>query len=84
MAKKQDARDMLNQVLSIMAKDIDVIQEMEVIDGEIAGRLVKYSGALLSVVKDEDGQTSAENSRASKLTTEELAAKAQEFLRKKG
>lgn len=83
MAKKHDARELLNDVLSLIAEDIERIEEVSAqaqLDGELSSRLVKYSDALLKITKDADAQSDAEKARLANMSKEELEARAREYL----
>lgn len=84
MAKKQNPRELLEQVLNLMSKDIDEIEKMSgKLDGEVSASLVRYSDALLKIVKDADNQKEVEREKLSTMSTEELARKAKEYLERK-
>lgn len=85
MAKKQNPRELLNDVLRLIAKDVEEIETLSAagkLEGEVAATLVRYSDALLKIVKDSDGQEDAERQKLSNMSPEELKAKAKEALAK--
>lgn len=85
MAKKQNPRELLNQVLSLISHDIDEIEKQAnngKLEGEVAATLVRYSDALLKIVKDNDAQADAERDRLANMSTDELARKANQYLEK--
>jgi len=87
MAKKHDARDLLEDVLVLIAQDIGRIEEKaaeDQLDSEQSGRLVKYSDALLKITKDADGQRDAEQSRLSNMSKAELMERGRQALEKLG
>lgn len=85
MAKKPDPRELLNDVLVLIAQDVEEIQKLSTagkLDAEISSCLVRYSDALLKIVKDVDGQKDAEKNKLANMSTSELASKAREYLDK--
>jgi len=82
--KKQpaDPRELMQQALHLMAKDLDYIEEAgksRKLEADEALCLVRYSDSLLKFVKDEDEQEAQEKKRLAKMSTAELAAKAEEL-----
>ena len=85
MAKKQNPRELLNDVLNLISKDIDEIKKQSdsgKLESEVSATLVRYSDALLKIVKDSDAQEDAERSRLSSLSNAELKEKAAEYMRR--
>jgi len=85
MAKKTDARELLDEVLILIAADIDRINEKsneDQLDAEMSGRLVKYSDALLKITKDSDGQKEAEKSKLANMSNAELSERARQAMEK--
>jgi hypothetical protein len=83
MAKKQNPRELLNDVLNLISKDVEEIEKLSTagkLDGEVAATLVKYSDALLKMVKDNDGQEEAEKAKLANMSTDELAEKARHYM----
>lgn len=85
MAKKRDPREMLTQVLELIAKDIEEIDKASgtKLEPEYSNCLVKYSDALLKIVKDVDAQKDAERSKLANMSTEDLKQLAKQYLEKK-
>lgn len=78
----EDPREMLQQTLRLMAKDLDFIQDLgqdKKLEGDAALCLVRYGDYLLKCVKDEEEQEAAEKRKLSKMSTAELATKAEEL-----
>jgi hypothetical protein len=83
MAKKLDARELLNDVLNLIAEDIERIEQTSIeaqLDSELSARLVRYSDALLKITKDADTQQDAEKAKLANMSKEELEARAREYL----
>lgn len=76
---------MLNSVLKLINKDVKEIERLsykgKLPRGE-AITLVKYSEALLKIVKDIDNQEASEQQRMANMTDEELAEKAKQYMDK--
>lgn len=78
----EDPRELMNQALRLISKDLDYIEEAgsaRKLEADEALCLVRYSDALLKFVKDEEEQEVAEKRKLSKMSTAELAAKAEEL-----
>lgn len=85
MAKKINARELLNEVLVLISRDIEEIDKLSTqgkLEADVSASLVRYSDALLKITKDADTQDENEKSKLANLSTAELAAKAQQFLNK--
>jgi len=84
MAKKQNPRELMESVLELIAKDIAHIEKLspEKLSGEVSSCLVRYSDALLKIVKDHDTQRDEEKGKLSKMTNAELAKAAEELIKK--
>lgn len=83
MAKKQNPRELLNDVLNLIAKDVDEIQKLSSagkLDGEVSATLVRYSDALLKIVKDNDSQEEAERSKLANMDGDELIERARQYM----
>lgn len=79
--KKQleDPRILLDDIIYLIKKDIDHIRgmvELGKLDKDSSQDLARYSSAIMSIVKDSSNQEEIERKSVSKLTTEELKAKA--------
>lgn len=82
MAKKINPRELLEQVLGLIERDVEHIETMQgKLDGEVAATLVRYSDALLKITKDSDGQAEAERDKLANLSTAELKEKARRFIK---
>lgn len=82
MARKINPRDLLNDVLKLISKDVEEIEKLAAggkLEGEVASTLVKYSDALLKIVKDKDSRDDDEKRKLASMSTEELMKLAQEF-----
>lgn len=78
----EDPRELMNQALRLISKDLDFIEqagENRKLEADEALCLVRYSDSLLKFVKDEEEQDAAEKRKLSKMSTAELAAKAEEL-----
>lgn len=80
MAKKINPRELLEEVLQLIERDVEEISKLEGrLDGDVAATLVRYSDALLKITKDKDGQDDQEREKLANLTTAELKEKARRF-----
>lgn len=78
----QDPEKLLEKTLHLIAQDIRCIQaldENKQFDGEIAGRLVKYSDALLKQVKKAEDDDVDTRKKLAKMSTAELAQMAEDI-----
>lgn len=84
MAKKQNPRELMSAVLELIAKDIEQIEKVsnEKLSGEVSSCLVRYSDALLKIVKDHDSQKEDEQAKANRLSNEELLKAAEALVKK--
>jgi hypothetical protein len=85
MAKKHDPRELLEDVLALIAGDVAEIEKLSgsgKFDSEVSSCLVKYSDALLKIVKDTDGQKEAERNKLANMSPQELKERAQHYLDK--
>lgn len=85
MAKKQNPRELMDSVLSLIARDIEHIEKLapEKLSGEVSACLVRYSDALLKIVKDHDSQREDEKAKLSRMSNEELLKAAEALAKKK-
>lgn len=84
MGRNKPARTLLNDVVQIIARDIEEIEKNEgEVDADMAQRLVKYTDALLKVVKEEEDRLEDERAEVAKMSNEELAALAAKLSEKK-
>lgn len=82
---KIDPRDLMERSLQLIENELDFIKEKSKegkLDAEYTASLVKYSDAVLKYVKDGIVQEEEEKKKLSKMTTEELAALAEEMAKK--
>ncbi len=85
MAKKPDPRELLNDVLVLIAKDvveIEKLAEAGKLDSDVSSCLVRYSDALLKIVKDVDTQKEAEKNKLATMSPQELRERAERALGK--
>lgn len=85
MAKKVNARELLNDVLVLIAKDIEEIEKLSdagKLDSDASSCLTRYSDALLKIVKDADNQADAERQKLANMSNEELKSIARKFVEK--
>ena len=59
---------------------IERVATFQKLDHDTALDLTRYSGALLSIIKDTDGQEESHKKNLSKFTTEELLVMAKEMI----
>lgn len=84
MARNKQARPLLTDVINLIARDIEHIEKIEgKLDAETSTCLVKYSDALLKIVRDEDGQLADERAAVAKMSNEDLAKLAKQLTDKK-
>lgn len=80
MAKKTNPRELLDEVLRLIERDVEEISRLEGrFDGDVAATLVRYSDALLKITKDKDGQADEERAKLANLSTTELKELARRF-----
>lgn len=85
MAKKPDPRELLNDVLVLIANDVIEIEKLSAagkLDSDVSSCLVRYSDALLKIVKDVDTQKEAEKNKLANMSSQELAERAKHFMDK--
>lgn len=78
----QDPRELMQQALHLIAKDLDYIEtagKERKLEADEALCLVRYSDSLLKFVKDEDEQEAQEKRKLAKMSTAELVSKAEEL-----
>ena len=83
MARKQKPRDLLNRVLKLISNDIKEIEKLSLVgklEGDISTTLVKYSDALIKMIKDSDVQEKVENKTVSDMGTDELTEKVEQYM----
>jgi len=80
----ENPRVLLNYVLNLIARDIKSIytlSEAGKLDHEVANDLVRYSGALLAIIKDMDSDLEKSKKKIATLSKAELAEKARSALK---
>jgi hypothetical protein len=82
--RPEDPRELMAQALRLISRDLDYIEELgksAKLGPNEAACLVRYSDSLLKYLRDEEEQEADEKRRLSKMSTAELAAKAEELAR---
>ncbi len=77
-----DPRELLAQTLRTISMDLDYIEEAgktRKLDSDEASCLVRYNDALLKHVKTDEEDEATERKKLAKMSTAELAAKADEL-----
>lgn len=86
MAKStlENPRQLLDFVLNLIARDIKSIYDLSQkgkLHHEVSNDLVRYSGALLAIIKDIDIQSEAQRKALGKLSMKDLMEKAEVALK---